>query len=404
MVVKNLVVVNDYAHVSGGASQVAINSARGMSARGLRVHFLAAVGPVDPGLPAAGVEVTCLGQPDILNNPSRLAAAKSGIWNRAAAQGLEQLLASMDRTSTVVHVHSWSKALSPSVFEVIRRLGFRGVLTEHDFFSVCPNGGFFDYRRHEICHRTALGLDCISTNCDARSYAQKLWRVTRQVVANRFAGLPSGISDVIFLSETSRRVLEPYHDPSVRWHFVRNPVDVDREERVRPGTATDFIYVGRLAPEKGAELFAEAAAEAGVAMRIVGDGDMRADIQKRFPAVTFSGWLPKAGVIGAIRSSRCLVFPSRWYETFGLTVYEAMAQGVPVIVAEGCAAADAVTHGRNGLLFPRNDGAALAAALRQYSDDARVEDASRAAYEGYWTDPPSLESHCRTLAAVYDQL
>lgn len=404
MVVKNLVVVNDYAHVSGGASQVAINGARGMSARGISVHFLAAVGPVDPGLPAAGVEVSCLGQPDILKNPSRLAAARSGIWNREAAQRLEEILISMDRTSTAVHVHSWSKALSPSVFEVIRRLGFRGVLTLHDFFSVCPNGGFFDYRRHEICQRKAMGLDCITTNCDSRSYVQKVWRVARQVVASRSAGLPSGIGHVIYLSETSRRVLEPYHDKTVRWHFVRNPVDVEREPRVSPGAAREFIYVGRLAPEKGAELFAGSAAAAGVAVRLVGDGDMREDILKQFPSVNFSGWLPKDGVTGAIRSSRCLVFPSRWYETFGLTVYEALAQGVPVIVAEGCAAADAVVHGRNGLLFPRNDGAALAGALRQYSDDARVEEAGRNAYEGYWADPPSMESHCQALARVYEQL
>lgn len=404
MVVRNLVVVNDYGHVNGGASQVAINAARGMSALGMPVRFLAAVGPVDPVLAAAGVEVTCLGQPDILGNPSRLSAASSGIWNREAARRLEEMLAPMDRATTAVHVHSWSKALSPSVFEVIRRLGFRGVLTLHDFFSVCPNGGFFDYRRHAICHRTAMGLDCITTNCDSRSYAQKVWRVARQVVASRGAGLPSGIGHVIYLSETSRSVLAPYHDHTVQWHFVRNPVDVDREPGARPAAAHEFIYVGRLAPEKGAELFAEAAAAAGVSARIVGDGDLREDILKHFPSVNFSGWLPKAGVVGAIRSSRCLVFPSRWYETFGLTVYEALAQGVPVIVAEGCAAADAVSHGNNGLLFPRNDGAALAEALRRYSDDAVVEAAGRTAYEGYWADPPSLENHCRELAAVYGKL
>jgi hypothetical protein len=51
----HIVVVSDFAHVNGGAAQVAIGSARALAAAGTRVSFACAVPPVDPGLERAGV-------------------------------------------------------------------------------------------------------------------------------------------------------------------------------------------------------------------------------------------------------------------------------------------------------------------------------------------------------------
>lgn len=35
-----------------------------------------------------------------------------------------------------------------------------------------------------------------------------------------------------------------------------------------------------------------------------------------------------------MRRSKCVLLPSEWYETFGLTVIEAMAVGTPVVVSD----------------------------------------------------------------------
>ncbi len=35
-----------------------------------------------------------------------------------------------------------------------------------------------------------------------------------------------------------------------------------------------------------------------------------------------------------MRSAKCVVLPSEWHETFGLTVVEAMSAGTPVIVSD----------------------------------------------------------------------
>ena len=50
---------------------------------------------MEEALKAASVEVVCLGQNDLLGNPSRLAAAVQGTWNKPAANELARLLGSL---------------------------------------------------------------------------------------------------------------------------------------------------------------------------------------------------------------------------------------------------------------------------------------------------------------------
>lgn len=404
MRIKNVVVINDFGSVNGGISQVAIASAKGLNALGLEVKYFCAVAPVDTSLLDKGVHSICLSQTDILRNPSRLAAASTGVWNMYAKDALSRLLEKMDRRNTVVHVHGWPKALSASVFTVIRKLHFPMVFTLHDYFSACPNGGFFDYQRQSICERQAMGFSCVISNCDARNYTHKLWRVLRQSVAKHFALLPSGISDVIYISDLSRRVLEPYFPSTTRWHDLTNPVDISQQPRATAENNAEFLYVGRLAPEKGTELFAQAAEQAGVRARIVGDGELRERIDKQHPNVVTTGWLDALGVHSAMRTARALVFPSLWYETLGLTVQEALANGVPVIVADKTAACESVKPGFNGFLFRQGDVDSLVAAMLNLSDSDLVKSVSENAHTAYWRAPPTLEAHCDSLVTIYQDV
>ena len=48
----------------------------------------------------------------------------------------------------------------------------------------------------------------------------------------------------------------------------------------------------------------------------------------------FVGLQDKSVVCEMMRNAKCVMLPSEWYETFGLTVIEAMAKGTPVVVSD----------------------------------------------------------------------
>ncbi|GJD99602.1 glycosyltransferase family 4 protein [Methylobacterium isbiliense] len=396
----HIVLVLDHAHVNGGQAKVAIDSAVGLRARGHDVTLFAAVGPVDPRLTEAGVEVVCLGQDDLNSASSKLAFAAQVVWNAPAARALAARLSACDPARTLVHVHGWAKALSPAIGRVLARCGLPVTYTMHEFFLVCPNGGFYDFRRHEICHRTPLSGACIATNCDSRSYAHKALRLVRHVALDRVSGMRAVFRHVVTISALQESVITPHMPPGTVFHRVDNPIPaVDHGPKPVPGE--HFLFVGRLSPEKGAPHFAEAARQAGLRSVFVGDGPSGAMLRARYPEAVFLGWKSPAEVAGLMRAARALVFPSVWYEGQPLTVYEALATGTPVIVSDACAGREAVADGETGLWFPSGDAAALAAHLRTLSDDGVARRMSAAAHARYWAAPLSLERHLDRLTAVY---
>ncbi len=403
---REFVILCDFADISGGAAAVALQSARALAARGHEVTVFSAVGPVSPALvDVPRLRVVCLGQEEIVKDPNRLRAMTRGMWNRPAAAALREVLRDKDPRRTIVHAHLWMKALSPSVFPVVTRGGFPLVVTLHDFFIACPNGGFYEYPRQVICKRKPLSVSCLKCQCDRRSYAQKLWRVWRLILQRYDAGLPERASHFVGVSGFSLDILRPYLPARVPATVVRNPVDC-ADLGPAPVAENDvFVFAGRLVPEKGPRLFAQAARAAGVRAVFVGDGELRAELARDFPEATITGWQTPAEVNGWLRRARALVFASTWYETLGLVVIEAAANGVPTVVADGCAASEFVADGERGRHFQHGSADALAARLAELRDDpAGAARMGRAAYDWYWRRPWNAEAHVEELLAVYDQV
>jgi glycosyltransferase involved in cell wall biosynthesis len=387
--------------MNGGAALVAIQSAIALARRGVTVDYFCAVGPPDPALAEAGVRVTCLNQDAFTDAPNVPRALFEGLWNPAAARAFRRLLSTVDAEGAIIHVHGWTKALSASVLDAALRAPMPTVVTLHEYFTACPNGGLYNYQTQSPCTLRPMGAACIATHCDSRGYGHKLWRVARQAIAQHGAGVPGRLRHLVYISEFSRGVLQAHLPGDAQWRMVHNPINVVRAPRVRVEENRDFLFLGRLSPEKGALLLAEAGARAGAPVRFVGDGGERAAIEQRWPQSKLMGWMAPDKAMAQLAEARALVFPSLWYETQGLSVYEALARGVPVIVADDIAARDAVIDGVNGLLFRRGDAADLADKIVAFADDARVKAMSEAAHANYWAHPATPELHLDELLAAY---
>ncbi len=402
---EHVVVVTDGLSVDGGSSSVALRSAAALAQTGLRVTVFAAAGEPSAELTACtNVRIVSTGQGDALSAKNRLGGAVQGIWNARAFRMMDELLATLDPQKTVVHVHGWTKALSSSVVAAVARAKFPVVLTLHEYFTGCPIGCLYLHRENKVCTLAPMSVACITTNCDSRSYAFKLYRVLRQFVTRTAGRIPSGIAHYITVSDFSRRIVDPFLPRKKKLYAVDNPVEAVRESRVRAEKNDIVVFIGRLSAEKGGVLLAQAARIAGLKVVFIGDGPERDAIARANPDAQFTGWLDRANIASYLRAARVVAVPSLWYETLGLVVLEAAALGVPAIVHEGTAARDLVSPGRTGLAFERGSVAGLAEQLRACADSTLVEALSRAAYDDFWSAPPTMQLHVERLLATYEEI
>jgi glycosyltransferase involved in cell wall biosynthesis len=149
------------------------------------------------------------------------------------------------------------------------------------------------------------------------------------------------------------------------------PLEVEPED-LAPGT---FVYVGRLASQKGLPVALAALGDVpGARLLVVGDGPERGALELRARElglngrVTFAGSRSRVDVLRALAGARAALLPSLW-ENLPHAAVEALAVGVPVVATAVGGVPEVVRDGENGLLVPPGDSTALANAMRRMLDD-----------------------------------
>ena len=116
------------------------------------------------------------------------------------------------------------------------------------------------------------------------------------------------------------------------------------------------------------------------------------------PRATFHGPFGPTQLGSVLGSLDALVVPSLWYENTPFTVLEALHARVPVIASDLGGIREVVDHGRNGLLFPAGDAAALAALLGRMAEG----EGPALAMDG--PQPPPIQENVDRLLALYREL
>lgn len=397
--IKHVIIANDSAAINGGAAKVAIVEAKALAIMGLRVTFFAPSGPVDKGLIDAGVEVVCLNQADLVDEPNRFTAVIQGLWNRKAAKKLSEIISSADPKETIIHGHTFSRGLSPAFGRVLTNGKLPHVYTMHEYFLACPNGGFYDYKRNEICTRKPLGVACLKTNCDQRQGVHKLWRVARQAILLSAGRMPRALRDVIYISRTQLNAMQPYLPDLAKLHYLSNPNEIDSESsRVEVESNDIFLYVGRMSPEKGCVDFAVAAKKADVRAVFLGAGPEEDAVREANPEAEIIGWVSPEDVAKWMKRSRALVFPSLWYEGQPLVSMEALSIGLPVIVADWNAGAEQIQDKETGFIYSQREDLAEMLSLMTSQTARHLSQNAFRQRESYGL---SVEGHVNQLMEIY---
>lgn len=141
-----------------------------------------------------------------------------------------------------------------------------------------------------------------------------------------------------------------------------------------------IVQVGRLLHDiKGQDILIRAVAQLlaegrDVSLTLIGDGESRPYLEdivrelKITGRVEFAGTRPQSYVLGHIADFNLFVQPSR-LEGFGLTVAEAMAAGVPVLVSDNDGPLEIIDGGRYGFSFRRDDVADCARMIATVMDN-----------------------------------
>lgn len=296
---------------------------------------------------------------------SRSAVAQSilQIANPLAARVVRRAVAEL--RPDVAHVSMFEMHLSPSALTALR--GVPTVLNLGYYKPICPNG--LKLRRDGSICTVRHGAVCRTGGCLSTAH----WLRDRP----RYARIGRELRGVRRLLACSRWLEQELRADGVPATALTMPVVRPRADFARtPAASPTFVFVGRLAREKGAaallRAFGRVAARAPTSrLRLVGDGPER-DALSRLAAelgvsdrVELTGWVRAADVDRHLEDAWAVVVPSLWAEPFGIVGLEAIVRRIPVVASATGGLAEVVAPGTSGLLVANGDEEGLADALLQ---------------------------------------
>jgi glycosyltransferase involved in cell wall biosynthesis len=143
------------------------------------------------------------------------------------------------------------------------------------------------------------------------------------------------------------------------------PVDVERfaPPNSPPPPEDWYLTVSRLVPHKRIDLAVAACTQAGLPLKVIGEGRAQPDLRAiAGPSIEFLGRQDDEVVVDHLRRCRAFILPAK--EDFGMTAVEAQAAGRPVVAFGAGGALESVVEGETGLFYRDATPESLLAALR----------------------------------------
>ncbi|MGD0674927.1 MAG: glycosyltransferase [Polyangiaceae bacterium] len=172
------------------------------------------------------------------------------------------------------------------------------------------------------------------------------------------------------------------------------------------GDTAILVGAGRFAAEKHWEVVLEAFRRVRTHRKAVlvlfGDGPERRELERQAPpGVNFVGFERDRTRLATGFASADILVHGAPYETFGLSIAEAVACGVPIVVPDGGGAAEHTAPACSEI-YRSLDPIACAAAIESLL--ARRPEALRARALEVAEQVPPMENHFRQVLAAYDEL
>ena len=315
----------------------------------------------------------------------------------------------------LIHVHHVT-GFGASALHAVHDVGQPLAMTLHDYWLLDPRGQLFGGRGQA---RDANDLEGLTEDI-AESWKHLLPSGGAEAVGPMGEALADDLAAVrahrdyalgalelpellITPSAAARAVYESAGVPSGRITVVENGIEaadlaaeVAALRAAAPPRAADeplrLGLFGTTLPSKGAVELAEAFVEANLPrLRLViagnrpsfhGDNsyvDRLEALAAAHDGIELRDEYARGELAALLAEVDGVAAPSRWEEVYGLTVREARAAGLPVLVSDRGALPAVAEEGRAGIVVAADDRAAWVEALRRFVDD----DAARSAWAAH---------------------
>jgi glycosyltransferase involved in cell wall biosynthesis len=353
--------VNKYFYLQGGAEKAYFTFDGLLRGAGHETVHFAMAEPRNHPSPWSGYFVSEVkhGYPAL--HPESLKAALRTL-GAGVAGPLRRLVRDTRPDVALIH-NAYHQLGQPVLMDTLRELGVPAVHVLHDYKPICGT--------HDLLRAGRMCSDCAGGRFwKAAAYGCGGGRAHGALLAlEAYLQRPRYLRLEI-MTAPSRFLIDKCHAMGFARdiRLLRNPVDI-HEPVAAPEQGRAIGYAGRLSREKGLDILLAAAARLPhVPFRIAGSGPLGERLESEKPAnVTLLGQLGAAELAAEMRSWRCAVVPSAWFENCSFAVLEACALGLPVIgtaiggtpeLLEGC-----------GVLVPPSDADALTRAIGEVWDD-----------------------------------
>jgi glycosyltransferase involved in cell wall biosynthesis len=309
-----ILMVNKYAHVTGGADLNCLELAEVLRRRGHEVALLSTASPrnvfSDGEFIAASVSHASR---EHLSAARQVGVACRAIWNPSAAAAMRRLIGRF--RPQVVHAHKLYPQLSgaPVIAAARARVPIVQTLHDYEFLSASyldHRGRWLDRDESRLSFR-ALNTATYILRRGLHARKVDAWIANSRYVAARHS--TRGINSTVLPSFVEPATGDP------------------------PGFSerAGAVFVGRLHESKGVRDVLELARLLpSLKVSVAGHGPLEGEVAEaagRFQNLDFAGSLDRAGVLESLGRARVCVMPSRWQEPGGIAALEAMSVGTPVV-------------------------------------------------------------------------
>ncbi|MFX4284311.1 glycosyltransferase [Aliarcobacter butzleri] len=257
----------------------------------------------------------------------------------------------------LVHIHNFYPLLTPSIFKASKDAGAKVVHTLHNYRFWCISGIFYrdGFGICELCTKTKFSLQGIFSKCFRKSMIQSIL-AQLSFWYYRTTKIFDNIDYFFVLTNFQKEKVKSLGIDENRIVLKPNSLNMTFDKNL---DKKNYIYVGRLEESKGIYTLLEEwnTLDEEFILTIIGGGEIEEGLKSKYNKsnIIFKGKCSREETLKSISKAKYLIQPSVWYETFGLTIIEAMSFGVPVIGYNIGTRGDFIKDGINGFLTKEID-------------------------------------------------